>query len=151
MQTFRDKGFGLLGKREYSVHEFRMKLVTKFPKEKEGIEEFIIELKGKKFLSNERFCALFIEDQVLKRTTGPRKIIQKLRLKGIYEDTAKQAVLEHFTFDDQIEIAQALIVKKKAEIRRRKKDITEFELTQKGKEFLYGKGFGNDVMDAVDL
>ena len=50
MQTFRDKGFRLLGKREYSVHEFRKKLIEKFPKEKEGIEEFIVELKQKKFL-----------------------------------------------------------------------------------------------------
>jgi regulatory protein len=149
MQTFREKGFGLLGKREYSVHEFRKKLVTKFPKEREAIEDFIRELKQKKFLSNERFCALFIEDQVLKRTTGPRKIIQKLRMKGIYEDMAKQAVFEHFDLSDQIDIAQSLVEKKKADILRRKKDLSEFELEQKLKEFLYGKGFGGEVTDEI--
>jgi len=149
MQTFRDKGFGLLGKREYSVHEFRTKLLKKFPDKKGEIEEFIIELKQKKFLSNERFCALFIEDQVLKKSAGPRKIIQKLRMKGIYEDFAKKAIDEHFLLEDQIAIAQELITKKKAEILRRKKDLTEFELTQKIKEFLYARGFGNDVMDEV--
>jgi SOS response regulatory protein OraA/RecX len=149
MQTFRDKGFRLLGKREYSVHEFRKKLIEKFPKEKEGIEEFIVELKQKKFLSNERFCALFIEDQVLKRSAGPRKIIQKLRMKSIFEDMAKKAVEEHFLLEDQIEIAKELIAKKEKDILRRKKDITEFELSAKLKEYLYGRGFGGEVTDEV--
>ncbi len=149
MQTFRDKGFGLLGKREYSVHEFRKKLVAKFPEEKEGIEEFIEELKKKKWLSNERFCALFIEDQVLKRSVGPRKIIQKLRMKSIFEDMAKKAVKEHFLLEDQIEIAKELVEKKKKDILRKKKDISEFELGSKLKEFLYGRGFGGEVIDEV--
>ena len=149
MQTFRDRGFGLLGRREYSVHEFRTKLVEKFSDKKEEIEEFIVELKQKKWLSNERFCALFIEDQVLKRTTGPRQIIQKLRHKGIFEDAAKQAIEKHFSLADQIEIARSLVTKKKAEILRRKKDISEFELIQKIKTFLYARGFGSDVSDEV--
>ncbi len=146
MQTFREKGLRLLGKREYSVHEFRKKLVSKFPNEKEEIEKFIEELKQKKFLSSDRFCALFIEDQVLKRSAGPRKIIQKLRMKGIYEDFAKKAIEEHFTKEDQVAIARELVIKKKKEIGRRKKDLSEFEMNQKLKEYLYARGFG-DVVD----
>ena len=136
MQTFRDVGFRLLGKREYSVHEFRRKLLAKFPDDAEGIEALIEELKKKKWLSNERFCALFIEDQVLKRSTGPRKIVQKLRSKSIFEDMAKKAVEKYFLLEDQINIAKELVDKKKKDILRRKKDLSEFKLEAKLKQFL---------------
>ena len=149
MQTFRDVGFRLLGKREYSVHEFRRKLLAKFPDDAEGIEALIEELKKKKWLSNERFCALFIEDQVLKRSTGPRKIVQKLRSKSIFEDMAKKAVEKYFLLEDQINIAKELVDKKKKDILRRKKDLSEFKLEAKLKQFLYGRGFGGEVIDEV--
>jgi len=135
-------GLKLLARREHSVCDFRKKLLAKFPEHSELVEEVVQEFVEKDWLSDERFCEAFIHDQVLFFKTGPLKIIQKLRLKGISEAMAKRKTQECFLPEQQQEIALDLANKKQdAILRSAKKPLTEFEIRQKKQQYLFQKGF----------
>ena len=60
-------GLRLLGRREYSVLKLRNKLLKRFPENVEEVEAALVLLKEKQFLSNDRFCRAYIQDQILKK------------------------------------------------------------------------------------
>ena len=86
----RDFGFRILSKRENSVFEFREKILKRFGNEiLDELEVIVVEFIKRDFLSDERFCECFIRDQILKKS-GPRKIFEKLKTKGVRESLIKE-------------------------------------------------------------
>ncbi|MCK5460480.1 RecX family transcriptional regulator [Candidatus Gracilibacteria bacterium] len=145
-QKFSPRSYGLkvLSRREHSCAEFKEKLKKKFPEEKIKIEEIIIEFIEKSWLSEKRFCEAFTRDQILKKS-GPQKIFQKLLQKGVERDIAKESVNKVFPQIDQASVAEKLAEKKYKEVRKRRKDDSEFEVQQKVLQFLIGRGFDFDM------
>ncbi len=148
MQTSRNEALRLLGRREHSVSELREKLQKKFPKEVEKIEAIITEFIEKDWLSDERFCDVVIKDQIIRRQ-GPRKIEQKLILKGVEPSLVKDRLMKHYSKDDEYKIAKYLYEKKEKSVCSRKPKISNFEKHQKVSQFLIGRGFGYEVINEV--
>ena len=148
--TPREFGLKMLARREHSVSEFREKLFKKFKDENitEEVDKIVAEFLEKNWISDERFCEVFIRDQVLKKS-GPQKILQKLRLKGVDKYLARKILDDNFEVEEFYKIAQRLADKKKVEILRKKSGISDFELRGRVTNFLVGRGFGFDVIKRV--
>ncbi|MCF7830883.1 recombination regulator RecX [Candidatus Gracilibacteria bacterium] len=149
MQSVREYGLKLLAKREHSVAEFSHKLRKKYPANLEEVAEIIKNFKENNWLSEARFCEAFIHDQILNTKSGPRKIVQKLIMKGIVEEFAKEKVAEFFPQKQQLDLVQELAQQKYAQIRQRGKVENEFEIQQKVKQFLIGKGYGFETIKDI--
>lgn len=145
MSSPRNHALRLLAKQEYSTHELREKLAKKFPDQTEAIEEVLIVLKERDWLSDERFCESFIHDQLLTTKPGPLKIMQKLASKGVSRDFAQEQVALHYPEEKQLEIVQELAEKKRSEIVRRGKLSNDFKIRQKVIIFLVSRGFSFDI------
>ncbi len=130
----------ILSKREHSVYELRRKLMTKFGDNKDWVDETINDCLENDWISNERYCAAYIRDQILKRS-GPYKIQMKLGEKGIGKDMARDQIGIVYTEDQQKEIKSYLEERKREEILRKKPKISDFELNGKVMQYLRGKGF----------
>jgi len=148
----RDFGFKILSKREHSVSEFREKLLKKFtPELSAEIEKIISEFLERNFLSNERYCEAFIRDQILKKS-GPRKISEKLKLKGIAENLATKKIDEVYLLPDRVRTSELLAIKKLNDILRRDKTKDKFEIRGKITNYLMGRGFDFDTISkAIDV
>jgi len=140
--NFRSFGLKLLTRREHSVKEFTTNLHKKFPENSEEIDQMVAEFIEKNWISDERFTESLIHDTLLTTKSGPQKIIQKLEQKGIDRELSLRCIEEFYPAQKQLEIAQDLAQKKRAEIERRGKTKNDLEIQQKIMAFLVGKGFG---------
>jgi regulatory protein len=149
--SVRNYGFRILSKREHSVAEFREKILKKFGLESsDEVEKIITEFLERKFLSNDRYCECFIRDKILKKS-GPRKILEKLKLKGIDEHLANEKMAEVFSLEDRKRISEILVTKKLNDILQRDKTKNKFEIRKKITDFLLGRGFDFDTIGrAID-
>ncbi len=144
----RDFGFKILSKREHSVFEFREKILKKFGDEiSDDLEKIVTEFLERKFLSNERYCECFARDQILKKS-GPRKILEKLKKKGITSALAKVKIDEVFLLEDRERICELLAIKKLNDIIRQGKTKNKFIIKGKITNFLVGRGFDFDTIFA---
>ena len=115
--TCYDKALSLLAIREHIEAELRNKLNAKGFSKKE-IDEAIKKLLAENFLSDSRFCNLFIRSRLKKNPEGKSILIMRLRQKGISAELAKDAVDSYFeeNSDEINEIfnsySQKLITKK---------------------------------------
>ena len=114
--------------------------MTKFGVYSDMVEMSIAECLEQDWVSDERYCAAYIRDQILKRN-GPWKIYNKLLEKGVEKELAKEKVDQVYTEGQREEIKTYLEEKKREEIRKKKPKISEFELDGKVKQYLRGKGF----------
>ncbi len=145
--TPRNFGFKILSKREHSVFEFREKILKKFGIEvEEELGKIITEFIDRNFLSNDRYCECFIRDKILKKA-GPRKIFEKLKLKGIDENLANKKIAKGFPLEDQERISEILAIKKLNDILRRDQKKNKFEIRAKITNFLVGRGFDFDIIN----
>ena len=130
----------ILARREHSVYELKNKLLTKFPDQKKEIGNLIEEFIANDWVSDARFCEAFIRDQILKKN-GPQKIKMKLREKGIDAELADEKMKQIYTEEQQKETKSYLRTKKCEEIRKKKPNISDYELNGKVYQYLKGKGF----------
>ena len=107
----RTYGLGLIGRREYSVHEFCEKVKKKFPEE--DLEVMVLEFQEKDWLSDKRYCAAFIHQQKITTQAGPRVIYQKLKQKGVDTNRIKESLLEEFSREEQERFVKILRSKKR--------------------------------------
>ena len=135
----------LLTRREHSVSEVREKLRKKFPAEIENIEKLIKKFVEKNWLSDSRFCEVFVRDQILKKS-GPKKIIQKLFKRGVDLELIREKIEEEYPASDQAEIIMELAKNKYETLKKRGKGESELELRQKILRFLMGRGFDFDMV-----
>ncbi|MCF7847180.1 MAG: recombination regulator RecX [Candidatus Gracilibacteria bacterium] len=136
-----------LSRREYSVAGLREKLVTKFPEDLEEVEAVLKALQQKGWLSDERFTELLIREKAEISHWGPRKILMKLREKGIDPALAEEQLAKLYSEEDQQKAALILAEEKRKKLRAQK--------TPAGKEreklfsFLAQRGFEIGSLNAV--
>jgi SOS response regulatory protein OraA/RecX len=158
-QKILNYAYGLLARREYSVYDIEQKLCTwlgkHFPSllHEEGpvlVQSIILELKTKKYLSDERFTRLFVEQKKEINGWGKQKIWQKLREKGIEESLFQANWENHDT--TRISSKIKFDVQKKWKVLKTKKK-TDSESRQALLRFLAGRGFGyvesQNILDVV--
>ena len=125
----------LLLKRPYTKHKLEEKLKTKYPDNKEEIQEILIELENLKYLNDSEFALNYLE---YRQKTSPRSIQlmrYELMKKGISKENIDSA-LSKLEIEDDVLCSQALDKKLK---------ISNKTLSHKDKEkiyrFLQSRGF----------
>jgi len=80
--------YRLLGRREYSVHELRQRLLQKWRDAGDvAVEDLLGALQAENLLSDERFVESFVRSRI-GRFQGPMKIRAELRERGVDESLA---------------------------------------------------------------
>ena len=82
--------YRLLGRREYSVHELRQRLLQKWRDAGDvevAVEDLLLALQDENLLSDERFVESFVRSRI-GRFQGPMKIRAELRERGVDEALA---------------------------------------------------------------
>lgn len=125
-----DKALSLLALREHSVEEMKQKLLSKGYNKSE-IEGAIKKLIDENFLSDSRFCQVYIRSRLKKNPEGKALLILRLKQKGISSDLAKREVDSYFEENSE-EIAEIYS--------NYSKKITEKKGEEKAKLKLYQKG-----------
>lgn len=97
------------------------------------------------FVNDAAFARAFVNDQLLRRPIGRRKLDAELRRKGIGKESADQLLKTIIPHETELENAMAAAEKKAPTIR--KSDPRKWE--QAMASFLAGRGFGWDVIGAV--
>ena len=129
--TCYDKALSLLALREHTEVELRNKLNAKGFTKKE-VDEAIKKLLDENFLSDSRFCQVYIRSRLKKNPEGKSILIMRLKQKGVPSDIAKSEVDKYFLEnDEEINVifnsySQKLITKKgeeKAKIKLYQKGI----------------------------
>ncbi len=136
----------LLGRREYSVFELKEKLDKSFPDKEKEISLILEKFQEKNWLSDRRYCEVFIKDKIIKKQ-GPIKIKIKLSDKGVDSELIDKSLNEFYKKDEQIKIVKYLGEKKKKQILKRKPKIPDYELNGKIKQFLFGRGFVYEILE----
>lgn len=153
--------YSLLARREYSVYGIQKKLKLWFDRHKPDESSFqgrealvgkvVRALQEKKYLSDERFAQLFIEQKKEINGWGKQKIWQKLREKGVDESIFLQRWERQNT--DQVSRKIKVDVQNKWKSLFTKK-LTEHERKQVLLRFLAGRGFGysesKNILEVVE-
>ncbi len=136
-----ERALNILSLRDHSIFELRNKLSDRFGNA-ELIEEVIQECTQLKYLNDDRFCELAIE-QFLRKGKSKFGIQQELKKRGV----PQQIILDHLSLlqVDDLEVALRLAEKKMKQLQRL--PITK----QKSRlgYFLQSRGFGADVVYKV--
>lgn len=99
-----DKALSLLALREHSVEEMKQKLLSKGYNKNE-IEESVKRLIDENYLSDSRFCQVFIRSRLKKNPEGKALLVLRLKQKGIPSDVANKEVNSYFE-DNSEDIAE---------------------------------------------
>lgn len=126
----------MLGQRDYSSGGMHEKL-SALGYQHESLRKVIAFLLEKGYLDDQRFARQMLERK--KRRSGSRLIRRDMKLKGLSEQDAQQA-LSGLSDEEELEHAQALLVKY-----LRGKAGEPRELQQKALAFLGRRGFGYDI------
>lgn len=86
----RAKALGFLARREHSAGELKAKLLDR-GYESTAVEAVLSSLEGQKLLSDARFVQEFVAARV-RRGSGPMKIREELRAKGVTGELVEQAL-----------------------------------------------------------
>ena len=125
-----------LQRRMRSVQEIQRKLAEKeFPPE--TIDDTVEFLRGYGMIDDEAFARAFVNDQLLRRPIGRRRLEQELRTKGIAKDAAGEMVSAMLGDDE--EFANALAAAEKKLPTGRGDDPTKRERSMAN--FLASRGF----------
>ena len=125
-----DKSLSLLALREHSVEEMKQKLLSKGYNKSE-IEEAIKKLKDENFLSDSRFCQVYIRSRLKKNPEGKSLLILRLKQKGISSDLARREVDSYFE-DNSEEIEEIYSNYSKKIIEKKGEEKAKLKLYQKG-------------------
>ncbi len=125
-----DKALSLLALREHSVEEMKQKLLSKGYNKSE-IEEAIKKLKDENFLSDSRFCQVYIRSRLKKNPEGKSLLILRLKQKGISSDLAKSEVDSYFEENSE-EIEEIYSNYSKKIIEKKGEEKAKLKLYQKG-------------------
>ena len=89
-QALRDYAISLLARREYSASELRERCLKKRG-DIGRIDEMIATLQKEGLQSDRRFAELFVRGRIARRQ-GMRRILSELKLKGVSDTLAKEAL-----------------------------------------------------------
>ena len=125
-----DKALSLLAQREHSVEEIKQKLLSKGYNKNE-IEGDIKKLKDENFLSDSRFCQVYIRSRLKKNPEGKAVLVLRLKQKGISSDLARREVDSYFE-DNSEEIEEIYSNYSKKIIEKKGEEKAKLKLYQKG-------------------
>lgn len=133
-----------LGRRMRSTQEVERKLAEKgfLPEPIAATLKFLDEYR---MLDDQAFAKSFINDQLLRRPVGRRRLNAELRRKGLAKDEITESIASSVGDEDELSNAFAAAAKKAPNIRH--DDPRKWDRTMAS--FLAGRGFGWDVVDKV--
>jgi len=136
----RRKALDLLANREHSSWELQQKLRQRFPNS-EAIQECLVLLEERGYLSDERFARRFLESRLGSRDHGPYRLLAELQQRGITRELAESLLGEYDSPDLWLEKAE----RAKERILRRNRTSTPQNLWSK----LHQQGFSGDTISEV--
>lgn len=136
-------GIYILSKSAKCESELRLKMKNK-GFEPQLIDNVINKLKEQKYLDDERYCEMFINDKINISKYGMRKIKEMLYFKGIDKEIIEEK-LKDISREDEEERAYLLAVKKNNTI----KEEDARKKYAKLSNYLLGKGFEYDIVKRI--
>lgn len=133
----------ILSRSAKSEKELRMKLQDK-GYENQFIDNAIIKLKQQRYLDDERYSEMFINDKINFSKYGKRRIQEGLYIKGVDKEIISEKISQ-LSEEDEFERAMLLGAKKIKSI----KDEDTHKKGVKLSNFLIGKGFEYSVVRKV--
>ena len=133
--------FMLLGYRERSLHEIRMRMRRKGYQEK-LIEEVIKYLKDRDLINDKRFARLWAESRI-KKGYGSWRIKSELEQKGVNREMADEILKDLYSGIDEVQVALDLVKKKRWVSQEPQK------LTERVSNLLSRRGFSFEVISNV--
>lgn len=133
---------GLLAKKPYS----RLQLVRKCREvdyDMRVVDEILDDFASRKWIDDEAFANSFARDKAAFQRWGPAKIKQQLRMLGIPDRMAEEAIKQNLPAEEQRSVVMDLVVKRKQHFLReenpqkRKKKIVDY---------LLRKGYDADII-----
>lgn len=148
-ERFYNKALEFLSYRPRSEKEVRDKLKTK-KVEPSTIDKIIAKLIDKKFINDEEFAKMFLENRLRFKPRSMRLIKLELKQKGIDPETIDKMINDEGLMINDLESAKKLVEKKMGRFRN-KFGMTREEKYQKLGRFLASKGFNWDtIKKAID-
>ena len=144
----KDYALWLLGAREYTVKRLGDKCRERYPEQLDEIETMINNFVQTKYLDDERFCEMMIRSEI-RKGNGTSKIMQKLMLKGVAINLAKEQCATLIENKDLFDPAWILAEKKKIQIERKYPDLGDYEKRNKLTQYLAGRGYSYDLIKEV--
>lgn len=142
-ERFYNKALEFLSYRPRSEKEVRDKLKKK-QVEFQIIEKIIAKLKEKKFINDEEFARMFLENRLRFKPRSTRLIKLELKQKGIDPEIINNLQL---AVDNDLESAKKLVEKRIERVR----NLPKQEIYQKLGRYLASKGFSWDtIKKAID-
>jgi regulatory protein len=130
----------LLGRREYSEKELRIKLTSKY--NEEICQRVIDYLQANNYQSDERFTDMMIRSYA-SRGYGHKRILQELSCKGIYISNLDDYVMSN-NIDFKDICRDVLKRKLKSNV-----DLSDYKIKAKLLRYLVSRGFEYDVCISV--
>ena len=138
----RNKAFKLLSYRERTIKEIEDRL-SKKDFEANVIKAVVDFLLEKDYLNEERFSEMWIRSRKKHHPRGRKLIYKELKNKGVNQRLINNALNEHLSNQEEIEMAEYL--KDKWLRRRTEEDSSSYKL----KNYLANKGFSYDLVYKV--
>lgn len=136
--------YKLLSYRQRSEKEIKNKLREK-KIQTNSIEKVIIHLKELKYLDDELFSKMYLQNQLFNKPAGKRLLEMKMLEKGISKEIAEKIIKENYKEEDELISAKLVISKYKKRI----KTNDEKEIKRKCFQYLISRGFGFDIAKQV--
>ncbi len=146
-EKFYNSALRFLSYRPRSEKEVRDKLKSK-KVESSVIEKIIAKLKEKKFINDEEFARLFVENRLRFKPRSLRLIKIELKQKGISSEIIESRIKnQELGAESDLEQAKKLVQKRIGRL----KGLSKEEIYQKLGRFLASKGFDWDtIKQAID-
>jgi regulatory protein len=142
----RQKAFRLLGRRQHSAFELKLKLKQKRYNE-QLIDRVINQLRNSNYLNDLEFAKTFTEENIKNKLWGQRKIEAELIKKGIDREIITQIINEKFSDSDQFDNAIELARKKYKSLLDR--NTNKEKIKSKLISFLLSRGYNYDTVKKV--
>ena len=139
----KDRALGCLSRRSHTVRELTMKL-QRMGFSGRTTARVVHDFSRVGLLDDGQFARLFASSQMSRNPVGKRLLRDMLKVRGIEEETAKQAVEEAYGPSSEIDVVRKLVRKRKPA-----EGIRNLKEKKKLAGFLTRRGFGWDVIRTV--
>lgn len=141
----KDSAFRFLARRLHSSQELKTKLIKK-GFDKSFVNDVIQQLAEQKYLDDEQFAKLVVEEKTVKKRFGVNKVKAELLKKGIDREIIDYVLSDH---NDELNEDNALYLAQKKIKLLREKTNDKRKLKEKLFSYLLGKGYTTDIIMKV--
>lgn len=133
----------LLGVRPRSVAEMRKRLLMKKFSVVE-VEKTISKCVEFKYLDDKQFARIVCESMILRKNSGKKAIINKMRNFQLSSDIIGRTISEYLPPEKELELAKETAGKKRGQLKKR--GVAKELWYRKIGQYLMGRGFSGDVV-----